>query len=108
MSVGVLFSFAVTTILFEFFNQRVESKGVPANALKVVDEEPAGPPLQVVPGLDLRQMRAEEQERYEGYGWVDREGGVARIPVEKAIDLMLERGVPSRRGRGCDGRRIGA
>ncbi len=92
MAGGVLFSFAVTTVLFEFFTQRVESKGAPANALKIVDEEPAGPVLQVVPGLDLRQMRLAEQERYDSYGWVDKQGGIVHIPVDKAIDLMLEAG----------------
>ena len=100
MTGGVLFSFALTTILFEFFTQRVESKTAPAHALKIVDEEPAGPLLQVVPGLDLRQMKAAEQERYSGYGWVDQRGKVVHIPVEKAIDLMLEKGLPARQEQG--------
>ncbi len=97
MTGGVLFSFGVTTVLFEFYTQRAESKGNPANALKVVDEEPTTAPLlQVVPGLDLRQIRASEAERYNSYGWVDQRTNVVHIPVDKAIDLLLEKGVPSR------------
>jgi hypothetical protein len=33
-----------------------------------------------------------------GYAWVDREKGVVRIPVERAIDLLAERGLPARNG----------
>jgi len=39
-------------------------------------------------GLDLRtQQRAE----LHAWGWVDRDAGVARIPIERAIDLEVER-----------------
>jgi hypothetical protein len=32
----------------------------------------------------------------EGYGWVDREAGVVRLPIERAMALVLERGLPTR------------
>ncbi|HTR42326.1 MAG TPA: hypothetical protein VMH87_11985 [Pseudomonadales bacterium] len=30
------------------------------------------------------------------YGWVDRSNGIVRIPIARAIDLMIQRGLPSR------------
>jgi hypothetical protein len=42
---------------------------------------------------DMFRLRREEDAKVNKYGWVDREKGVARIPVDKAIDLMAERGL---------------
>ncbi len=38
-------------------------------------------------------LRAEQLKRLGGYGWADRDAGIARIPIERAIDLRAE-GVP--------------
>ena len=35
-----------------------------------------------------------EQQVLHGYGWVDEKAGVARIPIDEAKKLMLERGLP--------------
>ena len=35
----------------------------------------------------------------EHYGWVDKNAGVVRIPVERAIDVLAEKGLPYRRLR---------
>ncbi|MEA1834355.1 hypothetical protein U8607_19860 [Methylobacterium durans] len=50
------------------------------------------PRLQASPARDLARMLAEERARLEGYGWVDRERGIARIPVTEAMRLLAERG----------------
>lgn len=50
------------------------------------------PRLQSNPERDLARMRAEERARLEGYGWVDRERGIARIPVTEAMRILGERG----------------
>lgn len=48
-----------------------------------------------------RQRQAEEQ-RLTSYGWVDEQAGVARLPIEQAKKLLLERGVPAREGAPAD------
>lgn len=37
----------------------------------------------------------EAEQRLEDYGWIDREAGVARIPLRRARTLLLERGWPA-------------
>jgi hypothetical protein len=44
----------------------------------------------------LEAQRAAERELLETYGWVDEAHGVVRIPVERAMELVLERGLPAR------------
>lgn len=40
----------------------------------------------------LRTLRGDEEETLGGYGWVDRKAGVVRIPIDRAIDLLAEKG----------------
>lgn len=54
------------------------------------------PRLQSNPQLDLEKFNEEEAQTLNSYGWVDREHGVIRIPIERAIDLIVERGLPTR------------
>lgn len=48
---------------------------------------PAQPRLQPRPARDLATFRR-EQKNEDIWGWVDRQHGVARIPVERAMQLM--------------------
>lgn len=56
----------------------------------------AAPQLQTSPAADLIRVRGHEDRMLDGYGWVDREAGVARIPVERAMELLVQRGLPVR------------
>ena len=57
---------------------------------------PPAPLLQVVPGQDLIDLRAKEQTVINSYRWVDEKNGVVGIPIEEAIKLLAQRGLPSR------------
>jgi hypothetical protein len=59
-----------------------------------LEAAPTLPTIQVNPARDLLQVRATERANIEEYGWVDRERGTIRIPVERAMELLLERGLP--------------
>lgn len=54
------------------------------------------PQLLVNEPANLGQFRAQEHQKLTTYGWVDQNAGVVRIPVERAKDLLLERGLPVR------------
>lgn len=53
---------------------------------------PPAPRLQVTPSIDMVEHRAIEAEMTTSYEWIDREAGVVRIPVERAMELIAERG----------------
>lgn len=84
--------------LFRFFEARDGVK-VPAEyplAASQGRREPPEPRLQTDPRQDLADMRATEDQLLGSYGWVDKNAGVVRIPIEAAMKLTLERGLPSR------------
>jgi hypothetical protein len=85
-------------VLFGFFNSR-EGIQAPAEyplAAAQGHREPPEPRLQTDPRQDLANLRAKEDEQLGSYGWVDRNADVVRIPIEAAMKLTLERGLPAR------------
>jgi hypothetical protein len=54
------------------------------------------PQLQEHEVLDLKAIRAAEDQVLNSYAWMDPEKGVVRIPIGRAMDLLAERGLPSR------------
>lgn len=61
-----------------------------------LDRMPPGARLQVSPPADMRAFREAEDAALTSYGWVDRANGVTRIPIERAKELLLARGLPVR------------
>jgi hypothetical protein len=59
-------------------------------------EQPPEPRLQTTPWTDLKTFRASQQDHLNGYGWVDEKLGVARIPISKAKEMLLQKGIPVR------------
>jgi hypothetical protein len=55
-----------------------------------------GPQLLTSEPAVLLKQRTTEHESLTTYGWVDEKSGVARIPIEEAKKLILQRGLPSR------------
>lgn len=52
------------------------------------------PVIQIDPVADWKAYKAEQEELLSSYGWVSKANGVARIPVERAIELLAEQGLP--------------
>jgi hypothetical protein len=82
--------------LFRFFEARLEKDDATISPLVATSlkRTPPGPRLER-DSLTLKlQLRARENERLGSYSWADQPAGVARIPIERAMDLVAERGVP--------------
>jgi hypothetical protein len=62
----------------------------------VADRELPQPSMLVVEPTALEQFRRQEDAILHGYAWVDETTGTARIPIERAKELLLERGFPTR------------
>jgi hypothetical protein len=54
------------------------------------------PVLQYDPVADLATYQAQQAELLNSYGWKDKADGVAHIPIDRAIDLISEQGLPVR------------
>jgi hypothetical protein len=55
---------------------------------------PPEPRLEAYPLVPRERLRAEEDAILTTYGWSDKAGGFARIPIERAMELVARRGLP--------------
>jgi hypothetical protein len=78
--------------LWWMFRQFVREQAAIENRLPAVTttNPPPQPRLQINPQGDLDALRNQEHEILTTYQWVDREKGIARIPVDRAKQLFLE------------------
>lgn len=57
-------------------------------------EPPPAPRLQVHDTAQIKALRASTDARLASYGWVDRQNGVVHLPLDRALALTAERGLP--------------
>ncbi len=46
----------------------------------------------------LSDLRATQTKKENSYAWIDQKAGVVRIPVDRAMELLAQRGLPARTG----------
>jgi hypothetical protein len=90
---GALICFAVWCLMRSLVATQYnrEAARAPAAASAALFPQPR---LEVKPAVDLQKLRAAEDERLNSYGWLDRGANVVHIPIDRAVQLMLERGLP--------------
>ena len=95
----LVFGLLVSLGAFRYFTEH-QPLGPPASPFENVRSLPPSPRLQVTPAVDLRDYLSAQQRLMNSYGWVDREAGIVRIPIDRAMELLLEKGLPVRSGSG--------
>jgi len=53
------------------------------------------PRLETNERLEINDFRLKEEQTLDTYGWVDQKTGVARIPIRRAMQLIVQRGLPT-------------
>lgn len=103
LAVAMMLSAGIVYGTFWFFEGQTRTADAVAQKYPLAvgqDKTPLAPNLQTQPFKDIYLLRKSEAEKLDSYGWVDKEGGIARIPIDRAMDVVLERGLPARAGGG--------
>jgi hypothetical protein len=82
--------------LFQHYSTVIRKTETPPSPLSYSRAPTPEPHLLVHPGQDMKAMRAAEDSILNNYAWVDREKGIVRIPINRAIDIVAQRGLPTR------------
>lgn len=99
LAVSMAISIGIVTGAFYFFDGQQKSANALAQKYPLAVgqvKQPPAPNLQNQPFKDLYMLRQGEAEKLTSYGWIDKDGGIARLPIDRAIDVMLEKGFPAR------------
>ena len=94
-----MLSLWVTRAMLRSFETTARRLDTPVHPLASGKETPPPPRLQTMPAHDLSEHETLMRERLDSYGWVDRPQGIVHIPIERAIELTAERGLPAREAR---------
>lgn len=83
--------------MLKFVTGRLADADAPVSPLaRQAGELPPEPRLLTDEPSNLRTFRTGEDERLHQYGWDDKAAGTVHMPIDRAKELLLERGLPAR------------
>jgi len=91
---GVLIFIAVSIMMHVMSSDQTAEKNAAATVIPRMEFFPP-PRLQTQPTEDLAKMQARDNAELNSYGWIDRPKQIVRIPIDRAMQLIAERGLPN-------------
>jgi hypothetical protein len=90
LAIGTFIVFLIVVGIFRYFYDTDKT----AEALRqgVIPPEPR---IEVAPYEQLQQLKVREDHILNSYAWVDKNAGTVRVPIDRAIDLLAAKGLPS-------------
>ena len=90
--VGVILvlTILVLTLFFQLMERTHPNRTSEAAPVVLESELPPLPRLQTNPLRDLQAVRTVEDSHLEHYAWIDRERGIAQIPIDRAMVLWTK------------------
>jgi len=116
LALAVVFVYFIAKGLFWYLDTRYEIEQPPVSPLvstaptdtrrippqfgnnyeKYLEQDFPAPQLEINERTELNDIRLREEDTLSTYGWVDQKSGTVRIPIDRAMDLLVERGLPVR------------
>ena len=96
MSVAVIAALAAVVLLYVVLTPFVLTRlyrPALSDVSRTLAIKPPGPELQLNPAADLATFRAQKEQQLNSYGWVDRDKGIAHIPIAQAMQDVAARGI---------------
>lgn len=92
MVVGLLFSLA----LYIFFQKETAQPGAHPSTFTQPQEStmPAKPRVQPDPHASLLTLRKAEDSVLTSYGWIGNDSTMVRVPIDRAMDMLVNKGLP--------------
>lgn len=76
------------------FAQEAKKQDPPLTPLAAQGIPVPRPHLQATPVRDYLEYRIQQEAMLDSYGWLDKEQKLARIPIQRAMQLIVEKGLP--------------
>jgi hypothetical protein len=95
--VAVALAVVITSLFMHYRALQHSRQETPVPRLAGEREAMPEPRLKVDAHNELRQMRAAEETALNSYGWVDKDAGIVKIPVDRAMEILAKKGLPARK-----------
>jgi hypothetical protein len=119
MALAGLFIYFIVSVLYSFLEKRSESQQAPVNPLVTnapkdtrrlsadykdyLKQSFPSPQLEIDERGQLDKILTDESQMLATYDWVDQKAGTVRIPIDRAIELIAQRGLPMRAQAAAEG-----
>jgi len=90
--VGAMLGAIIAVGVFRYLHQTYRPD---VAATQEIPQVPPQPRLQVIPSEEIQALHAREDHVLSTYSWVDKNSGTVRVPIDKAIDMLAQKGLPS-------------
>jgi hypothetical protein len=77
-------------------NAPADTRKLPSDYRNYLQQNFPSPQLEIDERSQLDKIRIEEEQTLSTYDWIDQQGGTVRIPIDRAMDLLAQRGLPVR------------
>jgi hypothetical protein len=94
IGVTVLVFLIVALVMHDFRREEKQAESTALPRFAGDTGEFASPRIQANAAAELARMKKEDLERLSTFGWIDRAAGIAHIPVDRAIDILADKGLP--------------
>lgn len=91
-----IFAIALLFGLFRYFESTFGGPTPEANLNEDARTLPPSPTLETNEPRDLQRFHEAEDQVLNSYSWIDREHGIVHVPINVAIDMLAQKGLPSR------------
>jgi hypothetical protein len=103
LALSVAAAFVVSVFVFKFTSKLAADSDTPMAPVHkgVGATMPPEPMLQGIPGhttdpqLDMRDKREKDEAANEKLDWINKQAGIAEIPVDEAMKLIVTKGLPA-------------
>jgi hypothetical protein len=96
LTTTIIVLMAATYWIYDFTISHHAARYPAAPPLAYTREPTPEPRVQVDAPRELRELRAAEDAALHGYAWIDKDRSLVRIPIDRAIDVLAQRGLPAR------------
>jgi len=95
--ISLILALIATLFVSSWFEQAASAyfPGESPNRIAESWPEFPAPDLQANPRQEMQAYREEQETILTTYAWLDRETGRVRIPVQRAMEILAERGLPA-------------
>lgn len=97
LMIGILIASFIVYGVFQYMKAHAPTVDSP-NPMAQTDQQifPPAPRIEARPAEELNELRLQEERMLTTYGWTDKASGVVRIPIERAMQIQMERGFATR------------
>jgi hypothetical protein len=92
LAVATAIVFVLVVGIFRYFYASYSTEEATRLSRPVIPPEPR---IEVAPDEQLQKLRAQEDRILSTYALIDKDAGRVRVPIDRAIDMLAAKGLPS-------------